>query len=131
MPAGRPTKYNQDMHDLAEHYIDHHKEDYGDEMPSAEGMSLVLNVHKSTLYEWAQDEEKNFSDTLARCQAKQHQVLFNKGLTNDFNATIVKLALSNHGYSDKTENTMQGPGGGPIQTDNKWIVEVVSSDDSD
>ena len=127
MPQGRPTKFNQDMQDLAEHYIDHHKTEYDDEIPSAVGMCLVLKVNESTLYEWAKDPDKNFSKTLDRCRAKQQQVLFNKGLTNQFNATIVKLALANHGYSEKTENTLQGPGGGPIEVDTTWEVTVVEA----
>jgi len=31
-------------------------------------------------------------------------------------------------YGDKTQQEVSGPNGGPIQTDNKWVVEFINAD---
>jgi len=31
-------------------------------------------------------------------------------------------------YGDKTQKELSGPNGGPIQTDNKWVVEFVNAE---
>ncbi len=103
MGAGRPTKYNKDILAAAENYLINYEEE--DAIPSIEGLACVLEVGTSTIYDWSkQDDKKEFSDTLAKILAKQGRVLLNKGLRGEFNSTITKLALHNHGYSDKTEN---------------------------
>ena len=120
---GRKSLYSPAMKKAAEEYIKDY-ESHGHVMPSAVGMAIVLNVVKSTLYEWAKDEEKDFSNTLAKCSDYQEFVLLNKGLTGSFNPTIVKLALANHGYADKADNTISGPNGDPISVEHS-IFEFV------
>jgi hypothetical protein len=46
--------------------------------------------------------------------AKQERELLNGSLKGDYNATISKLMLTKHGYSDKVESEISGPGGGPM-----------------
>jgi hypothetical protein len=99
--VGRPTKYNKEMLKLANAYIDNHEE-YGDPVPIAAGMAVELDVGKKTLYNWA-DEHPEFLHTLSRLQDKQEKMLAGGALTSEFNATIAKLMLHNHGYSDKAE----------------------------
>ena len=53
----RPTKFNQALVTKAQHYLDHYEE-YDEVIPSAVGLALVLNITRSTLYEWAKDEDK-------------------------------------------------------------------------
>lgn len=104
MPVGRPTKRSAEMRDLAEHYLDNFdQEEYGDAVPSAAALSLVLGISRSTLYEWA-DVDSEFRDILARINAKQERVCINKSLTGDYNATIAKLLLGKHGYHDKVDS---------------------------
>jgi len=50
-------------------------------------------------------------------------VLLHKGLNSEFNATIVKLALSNHGYSEKTSTDVTS-GGQPIK--NEWHIHPTA-----
>lgn len=102
MPAGRPTKYNEEIVAAAWEYIDNFK-DHGDVIPSHAGMACVLDLTKQTLYDWAKDEDKEFSYILAKCNQKQEMTLLNGGLNGEFNAAITKLALGKQGYSDKTE----------------------------
>ena len=103
---GRPTKYNKAMQANAELYLADGYKDCGDVIPSIEGLAELLEVNRSTLYEW-KDKHSMFSDTLAGIEAKQKKVTLNNGLTGDFNATIAKLVLANHGMHDKQDTTSQ------------------------
>lgn len=100
-PVGRPTKYNEGMQAKADQYVAH-PEDFDDVVPTAAGLSLVLGVNKDTLYEWAKHHEI-FSDTLKALNNVQEKRLVNGSLMNDYNATISKLMLANHGYREKSE----------------------------
>ena len=100
--VGRPTKCNQDMIDMAIDYLTNYK-DHDHIIPSIAGMSVVLKVNRSTLYEWAKNTDKVFSNILEECMTNQEIKLFNGGLSGDFNAAIAKLALGKHGYSDRVE----------------------------
>ena len=103
---GRPTLYNQEMLDKAKHYQENHIQE-GDNVPSVEGLAYFLQVGKQTLYNWA-DEHEEFIDTLEGIKLKQAKMLINGGLEGDYNPTIAKLMLHNHGYSDKQETAISG-----------------------
>lgn len=113
------------MHTAAEHYIENH-EDFDDLVPSLVGMAIALNVCEQTLTNWA-DADERFLGTYRRCVAMQHKKLLSGGLSGQYNAAITKLMLHNHGHSERTEQTLQGPGGGPVEMDMKWEVEVIES----
>ncbi len=102
----RPTKYNEEVLEKAKDYIDNHLEQ-GDEVPSIEGLSYYLSVNRDSLYEWAKEHEA-FSDTLSDIKSKQAKLLINGGLVGDYNASIAKLMLYNHGYSEKQETKHSG-----------------------
>ena len=99
MSAGRPTKYNDAMQSKADRYLDDYQE-FGDAIPSAVGLAIFIGVNKSTLYEWAK-VHPSLSDTLGKVNSAQERSAVNNGITGLFNATITKLVLANHGYSDK------------------------------
>lgn len=116
MPGGRPTKYNKALVDKARDYLKVY-ESLGDVIPSAVGLSLYLEVCRDTLYDWdGQDGKEDFSYILRQINSTQQQVLINKGLSNDFNSAITKLVLGKHGYHEKMQQEVSGPGGGPVQT---------------
>lgn len=125
--AGRPTEYTEDLYNKAVEYIEGGYEEEGHAIPSIVGMAKVLGRGKSTLYDWASSPDHPFSDILERCMEAQELTLFSKGLTNDFNATIVKLALGKHGYHDKADTTLSGPNGKPVQTDSIFEFVPVGS----
>jgi hypothetical protein len=52
--------------------------------------------------------------------SRQEKMLANGGILNEYNASITKLLLTKHGYSEKTETAITGPDGGPLQ-----VAEVV------
>lgn len=103
MAGGRPTDWSQEIEHKAWDYANGEWETHGHAMPSVVGLVDVLNVARSTVYKWSEDESTQFSDILATIKSKQELVLFNRSLTNDYNATIAKLALGKHGYHDKQD----------------------------
>jgi hypothetical protein len=119
---GRPTKYNEEMQDKADEYLTAYKID--SVVPSAIGLSLYLDISDSTLYDW-KTKHKDFSLTLEKIKKKQATELINKGLTSEFNPTIVKLMLHNHGYSDKVEQDLKSSDGSMKPT----IIELVAKKD--
>lgn len=116
MPAGRPSAYNAEILEKAKQYVESGYINAGHQIPTIAGLSKTLNVHRDTIYGWAEDPEKEeFSDTLSKIKSEQEIVLLSKGLTGDFNGAIAKLVLHNHGYHDKVDNTLSSPGGGPVE----------------
>ncbi len=95
----RPTKYNEEVLEKAKDYIDNH-EQYDDLVPSVVGLTGAIDVSRSTLYKWAEENDE-FSDILQHINEVQERKLLSGGLGGDFNSNIVKLMLGKHGYSDK------------------------------
>jgi len=107
--AGQPTKYNSEVQKRAEEYVNEGYIACGDAVPSVAGLSCELGVSRKTLYNWAENSDQ-FLHTLDRLSSKQERTALTRGLTNDFNSTIVKLILANHGYSEKSniDHTTKG-----------------------
>lgn len=122
---GVHSLYSDDMQRKADAYISEH-EGHGDVVPTASGLASHLGVTRSTIYKWRADYP-TFSDTLERLQAKQERLLISNGLKGDFQPTIAKLMLANHGYSEKSEHQVTGAGGGPIEQS----IQIVWGADDD
>lgn len=122
--AGRPTDWSEEVELAAWDYVDNYG-DNGHAFPSVVGLCKVLNRGKSTIYKWADDDDKQFRDILDAIKENQELVTFNKAMTNEFNATIAKLLLGKHGYHDKQDNTHGGVDGNPIEVDVSWQVNIV------
>lgn len=98
----------------ARDYIENHEE-HEDPVPTVAGLASVIGTTRKTIYEWIKHEENaDFRDILEELLQKQERVLVRNGLLNAFNAPITKMMLTKHGYSDKIESEVSGPGGGPI-----------------
>ncbi len=97
----RPTKYGKEIQAKADQYLIDYK-DLDEVIPSAAGLAVYLGVSKASLYNWAKENSK-FLDTLSDINAAQELKALNGGMANQYNATITKLVLANHGYSDKQE----------------------------
>jgi hypothetical protein len=110
--GGRPKELNDALIDKADEYLNG---GYmaAEEVPTIAGLALYIDKRRSTVYEWAKENER-FSDILGKIMAKQERELLNGSLKGDYNATISKLMLTKHGYSDKVESEISGPGGGPM-----------------
>ena len=104
MGKGRPTKYGKDILEKTLDYIDHYDSKYDDLIPSIAGLSVVLGIARETVRAWGHEENKcDFSAMLDKLLSKQEKLLINGGLGGVMNATITKLVLAKHGYSDKQE----------------------------
>lgn len=97
-PVGRPTKYNNELQAEADAYLYSWME--RDAIPSRVGLCCHLGIDKTTSYEWEKIYPE-FSNTLRAVDTLQEHTAVNKGITGDFNSTITKLILANHGYSEK------------------------------
>ena len=117
----RPTKWSEEIEERATRYIIDYQI-YGDMIPSIEGMAEHLELHRDTLYAWAKDKDKGFSDILGRCMQVQAKTLVNNGLNNTFNSAITKLVLGKHGYHDKMEQDIKSSDG----TMKPTIIELVA-----
>ncbi len=104
--AGRPTKYNADMQAKAEHYLAEGYLDGGYVIPSVEGLARTLGVLTQTCRDWG-ERNPEFSTTLGNIKQKQKELTLNSGLTGDFNSTIAKLVLANHGMHDKVDQRQE------------------------
>ena len=100
---GRLTKYSPEMLAKAEVYLDTWEE-IGDVIPMLCGLACYLSVDKSTIEKWEKDDDKQeFSCVCARVRAMQEKVLINKGLSRASEASLSKLLLMKHGYSDRQD----------------------------
>ena len=107
MPVGRPTKYSDETLAKTKEYLDGGYKSNGKVIPSRQGLARHLGIATSTLDAWEKDPEKvTFSGMLEQLRQDQHDILINNGLTGDFNATIAKLALTKHGYTDKVDSNV-------------------------
>ena len=124
--TGRPTKYNEEILAKAYEYLDS-REDQTEsivsgesskgfttfklkvtvKLPTIEGLSVYLGIHKDTVFEWEKIHEE-FSDFLNVLRGKQAERLIDNGLSGDYNPIIAKMLLSKHGYADRQEIEQSG-----------------------
>lgn len=124
MTAGRPTKYTDELLENAREYCDSGYLEDG-VIPSIEGLALHIGVARETCHVWRHDEGKEeFSNILETILSKQAVLTINGALNNKFNATIAKLLLGKHGYSEKTSTDVTS-GGEPIK--NEWHIHPTTS----
>lgn len=128
MPAGRPSLYNEDMLAKAQEYLNGGWQEAGDVMPMVESLALQLNVSRATVYNWS-EQHPEFLDILDSLMAAQAKQLWNKGLIGDYNSTMAKLALTKHGYTDKTSSEVSGPNGQAVEIDHDVVFRIVDASD--
>ena len=112
---GAPTKLTPELIEIARAYVDE-KDTMNpvEVLPTIERLSIMLDVHRDTLYEWEKDN-KDFSDILRKLRAAQADKLLQNSLIGRYNAVITKLMLSKHGYIEKSEQDLTS-GGDRIET---------------
>lgn len=142
MPAGRPTEYNETIIPLTEEYIQHCIDEEDEfhatrgiksdgyqrlirvRLPTVEGLAVILNVNKTTIYEW-ESKFPEFSNVLSKLRSIQANRLINEGLSGDYNPVIAKLLLMKHGYAEKTETDLTSKGD-KINTGNISDIEEIA-----
>ena len=123
-PVGRPTKYNPAMQAQADAYVTEWPD--FDAIPSRVGLCCYLGISKQTSFEW----ERIYPEFLATLQAVdtlQERTGVNKGITGEFNSTITKLVLANHGYSDR-QAVDHTTGGKSINRIERVVVDAKPND---
>ena len=99
----RLTTYSDKVLKDCQNYLENWKE-IGDNLPSVVGMCIYANVSKSSVYNWVKDAANSgLLDTLEAVKEIQEHTAINKGISGEFNSTITKLVLANHGYHEKKE----------------------------
>ena len=116
--GGRPSKW-QDCVDPAWEYVNGGFQAENDVVPTIAGLAVFLHCARETVHAWAREHEE-FSHIVRQLMSKQEKMLANGGILGEYNASITKLLLTKHGYSEKIETAHTGPDGGPVQ-----IAEVV------
>lgn len=111
-PVGRPSSLKQEHIDGAKWYL---KGGFAElepkqVVPSIAGLACYLGVERNRIREWGTQNDE-FQTTLEAIKSAQEVLLINNGLTGDFNATITKLMMSNHGYSDKVDSDITNSDG--------------------
>lgn len=110
MAGGRPTDYKENTCQKAQEYLDQCidvRSDAGGltvNLPSVAGLARHLNVARSTIYSW-RDLHPEFLDILEQILAEQEKRLMENGLAGTYHASIAKLALGKHGYTDEQHLT--------------------------
>lgn len=125
--VGNPTLYSEDMLLKTRDYIEEFLQPVDTEseviplevIPSTAGLARRLGVARSTVYLWG-EKHPEFQEELNELQATQELCLLNGGLQGRFNSNITKLALANHGYSDK--QGIEHSGG--VQIETKSIKDI-------
>lgn len=103
---GRPSKLEQTL-ERAKAYLEGGYLENEEVIPTLAGLALYAHISRSTLYEYKKISGE-FSDTLEAILALQETKLINKGLLGEFNPTLAKLMLANHGYSDRVKQELAG-----------------------
>ncbi|MBX2849174.1 MAG: DNA-packaging protein [Acidiferrobacterales bacterium] len=98
-PVGRPTDYSKELQAAADDYIYTWMDT--DKLPSRVGLCSRIGISKTVSYDWEKKYDE-FLNTLKVIETLQEYSALNKGITGEFNSTIVKLVLANHGYSEKS-----------------------------
>lgn len=123
--VGRPSQLTPELISKAVMYLTDYTSN-GDIVPTVAGLACYLDIPRSSIYNY-KGQSNELLDTLEKLEQIQESKLVNGGLMGDFNATIAKLMLSNHGYSEKqvVDNTSSDGSMKPV-----FNIVGVSPDDT-
>lgn len=109
----RPVKFSdpEEFSRIAHGYMD--KADADKEfVPTVNGLAVELGLHRDSLVEYGKKPE--FSDPVKSVRARL-EAWWEQRLAGG-NAAGTIFWLKNQGWTDKTQQELSGPSGGPIQT---------------
>lgn len=100
--VGCPSKLTEELIAKAKEYLFGGYESLGDVVPSVAGLACYLEISRKSAYNYSEQSEE-FLHIVEGILSLQENKLINGGLKGDFNASIAKLMLAKHGYSEKQE----------------------------
>lgn len=126
MPAsGGQITYGSDVYQRAAEYVNGGHVAAGDTLPSVAGLACHLDYSRDCMYKWAR-KYPEFAQLMDKLKSRQEKIALEGGLTNELNATIVKLMLvSNHGYTDRKALDHQSSDGSMTP---KLQIEFIGED---
>lgn len=107
--VGRPSELPKVL-ELAKLYLNGDWQVFGDVIPSVAGLACYCGKNRDSMYQYAKESEE-FSDILSSLLTLQENKLLNGGLNGTMNATITKLLLTKHNYSDRVETDLKSSDG--------------------
>lgn len=120
-PVGRPSELLETL-EKAKEYLLGGYEKVGEVIPSVAGLACFTEKSRANIYKYGA-ESSEFKYILEGILRLQESKLLNSGLTGAFNATITKLILTKHGYSDKAELELGNIDNKPLHT-----LHTISTD---
>lgn len=111
----RPTKYSPELCQKLFEYA----KTTTDAIPTLEGFAAFIEVDPDTITNW-QAEHKEFFGAVKSVMGIQKVKLIDCGLKGEYNpAVTIFLLKNNHGMTDKLQQEVSGPNGGPQQHEHK------------
>lgn len=141
-PVGRPSKLTPELIEKARGYLatchatpietEKGGVSYVDvHLPKVVSLALMLGINKDTVYNWCKDIEgedntlrQEFYDIVKEVNAKQEEMLMDKGLGGLFQPKTTGMLLSKHGYSEKIETDIT-TGGEKITSENQTLANLA------
>lgn len=125
MPAGRPLKYQsvEDLDKAIDAYFVEAEEKK--EHLTVTGLALALDIDRKTLLSYEEREE--FLPSLKRAKTRVENYAEKRLFENSPTGAI--FALKNFDWSDKTQQELSGPNGGPVSV--KSILGSLDGTSSD
>lgn len=101
-------------------------------IPNISGLALAIGITRSTAYEWLKHDDKpEYKKVIDRMNCVQEDLTLKYGLTGIFNASIAKMVLGKHGYSDKAEIDLSSSDGSMSPTINVNFINANHIDDGE
>lgn len=124
--AGRPTEYRSEY---CEQVIE-----WGAEGKSRTWMAAQLDVSRETIYEWMRLHPE-FNDAMSRAQAKAQAHWEDMGQdgirAKEFNGSVWTRSMAARfpdDWREKSEQTIQGPNGGPVEMITRRVVDPTKKE---
>jgi len=126
--AGQPTKYREEMVELAKQYLVDYKLD--EPVPTIEGLAMYLGekvkdkngekigLSRESVYTY-EKEHPEFFDITRIIRTLQGKELLTGGLLSKFNSIIARLMLAKHGYKESHE----------IKSSGNFVVDLIKKAD--
>ena len=95
------NSYGQWAINTAINYLRFYDALYSDRVPTKAGLCRVLEIGKTTLYNWC-EVHPEFGHIVDQMALEKERQTLNAGLDGRFNANIAKVLLAEDGYGDRS-----------------------------